>query len=31
LGEHTQEILQEVLGFDAAEIARLREAGAFSR
>jgi formyl-CoA transferase len=31
LGEHTQDILEEVLGFDAAEIARLREAGAFSR
>ena len=31
LGEHTQEILQEVLGFDAAEIARLQQAGAFSR
>ena len=31
LGEHTQEILQEVLGFDAAEIARLQKAGAFSR
>jgi formyl-CoA transferase len=31
LGEHTQEILQEVLGCDAAEIARLQQAGAFSR
>jgi formyl-CoA transferase len=31
LGEHTIEILREVLGLDAAEIARLRDAGAFSR
>lgn len=31
LGEHTEEILAEVLGMDAAEVARLREAGAFSR
>jgi crotonobetainyl-CoA:carnitine CoA-transferase CaiB-like acyl-CoA transferase len=31
LGEHTQEILEEVLGLDAGEIARLQKAGAFSR
>jgi formyl-CoA transferase len=31
LGEHTDAILEEVLGFDAAEIARLKKAGAFSR
>jgi formyl-CoA transferase len=30
LGEHTDEVLQEVLGFDAARIAGMREAGAFS-
>jgi len=30
LGEHTDEILNEVLGYDAAKIASLRNAGAFS-
>jgi len=30
LGEHTDEILGEVLGYDAAKIAALRSAGAFS-
>jgi hypothetical protein len=27
MGQHTEEVLGEVLGLDAAEIARLREAG----
>ena len=31
LGEHTDEILSEVLGYDAGEIEGLKEAGAFSR
>jgi formyl-CoA transferase len=31
LGEHTNEILSEVLGCSGAEIASLREAGAFSK
>jgi formyl-CoA transferase len=31
LGEHTDEILREVLGYDADRIAQLRKAGAFSR
>ncbi len=31
LGEHTDEVLQEVLDMPAAEIARMREAGAFSK
>ena len=31
LGEHTEEILEEVLDFGADEIARLQKAGAFSR
>ncbi|MEO5701949.1 MAG: formyl-CoA transferase [Casimicrobiaceae bacterium] len=31
LGEHTEEILREVLEMPDAEIARLREAGAFSK
>ena len=31
LGEHTDEILSEVLGYDAGEIDGLKEAGAFSR
>lgn len=30
LGEHTDEILREVLGYPAGEIAALKEAGAFS-
>ena len=30
LGEHTDEILKEVLGYDDARIARLKSAGAFS-
>jgi formyl-CoA transferase len=31
LGEHTDEILEEVLEYGADDIARLRQAGAFSR
>ena len=31
LGEHTDEILSEVLGYESGEIDELREAGAFSR
>jgi formyl-CoA transferase len=31
LGEHTEEILREVLGYGDTEIASLREAGAFSK
>ncbi len=31
LGEHTDEILREVLGYADAEIAAMREAGAFSK
>jgi formyl-CoA transferase len=31
LGEHTEEILEEVLDYGTDEIARLRKAGAFSR
>jgi formyl-CoA transferase len=31
LGEHTDEILREILGYGAAEIASLREGGAFSK
>ena len=31
LGEHTDEILREVLGHGEAEIASLKEAGAFSK
>jgi len=31
LGEHTEEILREVLGYDHMEIAAFREAGAFSK
>ena len=31
LGEHTDEVLSEVLGYGAAEIAALRSAGAFRR
>jgi len=31
LGEHTHEILREVLGYDDMEIAALRDAGAFSK
>jgi formyl-CoA transferase len=30
LGEHTQEILKEVLGYSEESIARLKSAGAFS-
>jgi formyl-CoA transferase len=30
LGEHTDEIMKEVLGYPSEDIARLREAGAFS-
>jgi formyl-CoA transferase len=30
LGEHTDEILEQVLGYSAAEVAKMREAGAFS-
>ncbi len=31
LGEHTEEILREVLGYGAAEVAMLKKAGAFSK
>ncbi len=31
LGEHTDEVLSEVLGYDGEEIAALRSAGAFTR
>jgi formyl-CoA transferase len=30
LGEHTDEILTEVLGYDAAKVSQLKGAGAFS-
>jgi formyl-CoA transferase len=30
LGEHTDEVLREVLGYDAGKIASLKSAGAFS-
>jgi formyl-CoA transferase len=30
LGEHTDEVLAQVLGYDAAKIATLKQAGAFS-
>jgi len=30
LGEHTEEVLKEVLGYDDARIAQLKQAGAFS-
>jgi len=30
LGEHTEEVLREVLGYDAAKINNLKNAGAFS-
>jgi succinate--hydroxymethylglutarate CoA-transferase len=30
LGQHTEEVLREVLGYDAARIASLREAGAIA-
>jgi formyl-CoA transferase len=30
LGEHTDEVLSEVLGYDAAKIGQLKSAGAFS-
>ena len=31
LGEHTEEILEEILGYKSSEIDELKEAGAFSR
>jgi formyl-CoA transferase len=31
LGEHTEEILREVLGYSDAETLTLKEAGAFSK
>jgi len=31
LGEHTEEILEKVLGYESSEIDELKEAGAFSR
>jgi len=30
LGEHTDEVLKEVLGYDAAKVETLKAAGAFS-
>jgi formyl-CoA transferase len=30
LGEHTDEVLREVLGYDAGRISSLKTAGAFS-
>jgi formyl-CoA transferase len=30
LGEHTDEVLKEVLGYDAPRISSLKQAGAFS-
>jgi formyl-CoA transferase len=30
LGEHTDEVLKEVLGYDASKVEQLRSAGAFS-
>jgi formyl-CoA transferase len=30
LGEHTDEVLKEVLGYDAAKVEQLKGAGAFS-
>jgi crotonobetainyl-CoA:carnitine CoA-transferase CaiB-like acyl-CoA transferase len=30
-GQHTEEVLRSVLGYDAAKIAALREAGAFGK
>jgi formyl-CoA transferase len=30
LGEHTDEVLAQVLGYDASKIAALKQAGAFS-
>ena len=30
LGEHTDEVLKEVLGYDDAKVAALKNAGAFS-
>jgi len=30
LGEHTDEVLKEVLGYDEAKVAALKQAGAFS-
>jgi crotonobetainyl-CoA:carnitine CoA-transferase CaiB-like acyl-CoA transferase len=31
VGQHTEEVLQSVLGYDAARVAALREAGAFGK
>jgi formyl-CoA transferase len=30
LGEHTEEVLKEVLGYDESKVAALKSAGAFS-
>jgi formyl-CoA transferase len=30
LGEHTEEVLKQVLGYDEAKVATLKTAGAFS-
>jgi crotonobetainyl-CoA:carnitine CoA-transferase CaiB-like acyl-CoA transferase len=31
VGQHTEEVLRSVLGYDAARVAALREAGAFGK
>ncbi len=31
VGQHTDEVLRSVLGYDAARVAALREAGAFGK